>query len=245
MLLLPGEAPVRIKLPETSQYIEVFSLRVLPEGTEIDPSSSATYTIICPDLSVHKMSSDKGLVCPERSIEVDLLVEVLPDWGVGVPDPTKGDEPLPGDILDDKLQHLHEAEDQITQLPIEQQVKIFLLVNLYVNQHLYTQAIERFEDELLTQNDSFALRLLGYVYLQAGESRKAGIAYYKALEFSQQMGDIEGQALAHHQLALLYQLFENPDEATQHAQAALDAYQRLGNTAQCEDLQKILQELQK
>lgn len=57
------------------------------------------------------------------------------------------------------------------------------------------------------------------------------------------MNDIEGQALAHHQLALLYQLFENIDEAVRHAQSALELYQNLGYVSQLENVQKLLQEL--
>ena len=90
----------------------------------------------------------------------------------------------------------------------------------------------------------FAAHAARFLPLNAGVNDQ-GIAYYEALELSEQMGDSEGQALAHYQLALLYQLFENPEEAIQHVQAAMNAYQRLGNTSQCEDLQKLLQELQK
>lgn len=243
MLLIPGQEPVRIKLPETSHYVEIFSLRAIPEGTEIDFTSSSGLSILCPDLSIRAVSSAEEFACPERSLEVDLVVEVPPAWGVVPPDSTKGDGQSSVDLSADELQRFHEAEEQIIRSAVEEKIKIFLLVNLYASQRLYTQAIERFENELTAQNDPVALRLLGYVYLQAGEPRKSGIAYYNALELSRHIADVEGQALAHHQLALLYQLFENPDEAIQHTQAALDLSQRLGYISQSEVLQQLLREL--
>lgn len=240
-LLIPGPEPVRIKLPDASQYMEVSSLRALPEGTEIDPVSATAYTIICPDLSAHEMSSGDLLTCPEISFEVDFVIAVTPAWGVVPPDSRRGDGPKSEFA---SVQQFREAEEQITLSRVEGSIKTFLLVNLYAGQNPDIQAIQRFEDDLTARKDPIALRLLGYLYLQAGESRKAGITYYKALKLSQKQGDLEGQALAHHQLALLYQL-KDVDEAVRHAQAALELYQDVGEASQLENVQKLLQELQK
>lgn len=171
MLLIPGEEPVRIKLPQTSHYFEIFTLRPLPTGTEIDLTSSAQFTILCPDLSVREISSVEPFVCPEKSFEqVDLMVEVRPPWRVVPPDSTKGDESSSVMLSAAELRQFHETEEQIIHSTVKEKVQIFLLVNLYASQQLYTQAIERFEDELTAQNDPVALRLLGYLYLHRQEN---------------------------------------------------------------------------
>jgi len=57
------------------------------------------------------------------------------------------------------------------------------------------------------------------------------------------MRDFEGQASAHHQLAVIYESLANNAEALQQAQSALALYQTLGRGESVKQIQDFLEKL--
>ncbi len=246
ILLIPGSKPVRLRLPGSDKYIEVAVIRLLPPGTEVAAENSPPFQVLCPNLEIIEVLSAKMPDCLKEASEqkVKFLAEVDPLWGAFPPPEGRGPDESEGELTE----LAKGTEKSILASNVDDVLKPFLLASLYATQKSYTRAIEQFENSLKTAKDPSFIRLLGYLYLQRaelGDLIKAWKYYNKALNLSLQVNDREGQAIAHHQMAFIHKKRAENDEAIQRAQKALELYREIGFSEIVQQIQELLQELQK
>lgn len=241
-ILMPASpaSPVRVKLPDLPAPLEVTALRVLPAGAAIAADNQAGFNILCPDLTQFEVLPGKPFTCPPTPAAT-LVVQLPSPIEIVPPRPIRGEGEVM--IAPEEKNTLQEAVRQINQFPIEDGLKRFLLANLYAARRLYPDALAQLENQPTIRQNPAAMRLLGSLYLRTEKLREAGTAYQQALELSQNMRDFEGQASAHHQLAVIYESLANNAEALQQAQSALKIYQTLGRGEGVAQIQEFIEKL--
>lgn len=223
--LLPT-TQVQIKWPAAKASVSVSTLYSV--SSEVAVTSAGALKILCPDLHILEIQPGQAMNCPPVEKNFQFIAKTAAPWEVTPPPPYKGEGESDPMIPPEKRAQFQAEKQRLNTLPVDDALKIFLLANFYASWELYADALRQFETPLASQTDPAALRLVGYLALQNGNPRKAGKYYHAALARSERIEDAEGQALAHHQLALLYESFANRAEAQQHIQRALEWYNRIG-----------------
>lgn len=229
-LLIPGDDPVLISLPDLDQPLEVRTLRVLPSGAAIAPANRANFTILCPDFTLIEVPAGEEFDCEERSADAPQLVvqlTMLPPPIITPLDPDRGPAPESTPSVE-QAQQAEAIQEIINQLSLNDDYKRFVLAHTYAVQGHYQAAIAELEALSDSITDPTILRTLGHLHLNALNYRKAAQAFSRALERSQELDDLEGQALAQHYLAMILELFEQQDEFRQRAREAEKFYRQLG-----------------
>ncbi|HKZ83112.1 MAG TPA: tetratricopeptide repeat protein [Anaerolineae bacterium] len=160
------------------------------------------------------------------------------------------DEGVPGlgfGLADDnEAQHVHATAEQISKLSLSNEAKSFALAQSYAGHEFVAEAIETLEELINAKSQTPAVyRAVAALYRQIDLNRLAEERYLYALELSQQMGDIEGQALAQNALGLIYAALGNTSESVQRLQKAKAIYQKLGDTITAQQIQDRIAELLK
>jgi predicted phosphohydrolase len=145
----------------------------------------------------------------------------------------------------DEAQVVREAESKIYALGLKEEPTRFLIAALYAVQGLNAEAIGQLEELSNTLKEPAVVRSLGDLHLRIGLNRFAEERYLQALDLSQGLNDIEGQALAQNALGLVYEALGNKGEAIKRLQWALGIYQKLGDAKMVKQIQERLGELQK
>lgn len=243
ILLIPESQPVRLKLPATDQIIDVAAMRPIPVETQIAQENTAPCKVLCPDLTIITVAPGQTVTCPAKPAEVQLVLKIP----TPPPDvvPSGSDRPIcvekkRADLTATELALLEQAEQDIKTLALPDDQRDFLLVALYVPQCLLEEANQYSERLAGNSPDPAILRLVGSVYLQAGDLRTGGRYFLLALERSQTIQDREGQALAQYYLALILKALDQKEEARRYAEEAEKWYQSLGDTEMLKRLQELL-----
>lgn len=143
----------------------------------------------------------------------------------------------------DEAQAVREAERRIGALGLDAPAVDFLMAHLYAAQGLNAEAIEQLEALSTTPREPAVARLLGDIYLQIGLSSLAEGQYQQAAQLSEQVGDLEGQALAYHALGRIYEALGSRIDAAQQYGRAMELYRKLGAKQMVEQLLTPLAEL--
>ena len=233
ILLLPEETPVRIEIPETEQEIDILSIRAISADTRI--IAETPVKILCPDLRVVEVLSGENFVCPPPEPDVILIVEVPPPppWLQPL-GPMRGEELA--NLTAEEQARLQQTDHEIGLLPVNDEQKLFLRVNLYASLYLYSETQRIFKEYPEPVTEPATLRLRARIYWEEGDLRRAYQYFSLALERSESLDDTEGRALALHSLALLLKASGEKETAGQKAQEAQQAYAELGYTLTTEQL---------
>src|SRR5262249_12158716 len=130
----------------------------------------------------------------------------------------------------DKANEVRDAEKKIRALGLPDAPTRLVIAYLYAAYDLNAEAIEQLEGIPETLQEPAPARLLGALYLAIGLSRHAEKHYLRALEFSRNVNDEEGRALAHKELGRIYdEALGNRNAAIQHLESALKWYKKLGD----------------
>lgn len=243
MLLLPGDEPVRIKLPDASHVVEIFSLRAIPEGTEIAPDAPAPATLLCPNFTLIQVPPGQVCECPKAG-EVEFRI------AIGPPPPKIRDLPPirgPEDIRalsSREIDELSQARRDIEALSLPEQDTQILLAEMFAAKQQYDKALAQLEELSTATTAPHISRLAGTYSLELADYRNAWKYFEMSLKAAQRRNDLEAQAVAHHYLAMILHLFDQPDEGIEHAKAAQALYRQLGQTAQVEAVQYLLEQMQ-
>jgi len=133
-------------------------------------------------------------------------------------------------LKSDKAKEVRDAEKKIRALGLPDAPTRLVIAYLYTAYDLNAEAIEQLEGIPETLQEPAPTRLLGAIYMAIGLSRHAEKHYLRALEFSRNVNDEEGQALAHKELGRIYdEALGNRNAAIQHFEAALNWYKKLGD----------------
>src|SRR5215813_1744791 len=133
-------------------------------------------------------------------------------------------------LRSDKAKEARDAEKKIRSLGLPDAPTRLLIAHLYAAYDLKAEAIDQLEGIPETLQEPAPARLLGALYLAIGLSRHAEKHYLRALEFSRNVNDEEGQALAHKELGRIYdEALGNRNAAIQHLESALKWYKKLGD----------------
>jgi len=84
------------------------------------------------------------------------------------------------------------------------------------------------------------LQTLGNFYKKVGLNRPAEEHYRHALARSEQLHDVEGQALAQYALGRIKEAVGNLDEAVRHLDQAKAQYQQVGDAQMVEEIEQQL-----
>ena len=141
----------------------------------------------------------------------------------------------------EEAQAVRDGEARIRAMGLNDAATRLLIANLYAGQGLAAEAIDQLEASAAALQAPAVARLLGDLYLKVGLNRLAEQRYTPALDLSQKANDIEGQAAAENALSLVYDALGNADEASQHAQKAIQWYQKLGDSKTAKQIQDRLQ----
>jgi tetratricopeptide (TPR) repeat protein len=145
----------------------------------------------------------------------------------------------------DEAQIVHDGESRIRNLALSDAATRLLLANLYAGQGLNAEAIALLENSTQSAREPVIVRFLGDLYLKVSLNRQAEDSFLQALDLSQKVSDIEGQAAAQNALGLVYEMFGNKAEAIQRSQKAAEWYQKLGDSKTAKEIQSRLAALQK
>jgi hypothetical protein len=145
----------------------------------------------------------------------------------------------------DEAQVVRDAEARVRGLGLGDSATRLLIANLYASQGLNAEAIAALEGLTATGMEPAPMRMLGDLYVRVSLNRPAEQAYLQALDLSQKINDIEGQAAAQSALGSIYESFGNKPEAVQRTQKAIEWYQKLGDSKTVKELQDRLAALQK
>lgn len=133
-------------------------------------------------------------------------------------------------LKSDKAKEVRDAEKKIHALGLPDAPTRLLIAYLYAAYDLNAEAIEQLEGISESLREPAPARLLGALYLAIGLSRHAEKHYLRALEFSRNVNDEEGQAIAHKELGRIYdEALGVRNTATQHFESALKWYKNLGD----------------
>jgi hypothetical protein len=144
----------------------------------------------------------------------------------------------------DKALSLNKAKAKIQKLNLPEAQTQFLTANLYLDEHLYAEAIDEVERASGTMKEPAVVRMLGDLYLVVGLNREAEKRYLEALTI-QPKNDLEEQAMTQMRLAQSYENLGISDQAIIRLDEAIKIYERLGNSAMVEILKKQEQGLKK
>ena len=124
-----------------------------------------------------------------------------------------------------------EAE-RIRALGLPDEAAQLLTVHLYASRGLHAEAIEQLEPIAKSRPTPRVWQTLGTLYQAVGLHRLAEEKYLQAAKQSRHAEDIEGQALAHRALGVLYHdAFGLEADAKQSFTAALALFEQLGDAA--------------
>lgn len=148
-----------------------------------------------------------------------------------------------GFSLLDKAQvaEIQSQVDQITDLPLDEAVRRFLVASLYATYKVRGEAIAELEKAIESLPEAVVYRVLGDLYQEVGLYGEAQTAYARALELASVAGDGEEKALAQRGLGQAMCFGgESWSEARPHLQAALDWYRTVGSEQDVADLSDVL-----
>ncbi len=145
----------------------------------------------------------------------------------------------------DEAQAVRDGEARIRKLALTDAATRLLIASLYASQGLNAEAIVLLENLTQSVREPAIVRLLGDLYLKVSLNRQAEDAFLQALDLSQKVSDIEGQAACQNALGLVYETFGNKTEAIQRSQKAVEWYQKLGDSKTAKEIQSRLAALQK
>ena len=270
-ILIIETGSVRLKFPNADEYTEVSSSRMLPSGTMIDTENSSAFHVLCPDWSVVTFPSATGAEitgCPDVSPDWELMVEApRPPWPLGPLSPTRSpleksyeeiiQQIISAPFLDNDpvakllVCHLYresEQDDQVTSCCAE----VWKLSENIRDNH--QKSVLRYQTALFLwtldkRADSINLVQEVFAHYQAPANFQRERpyeefvdvkAYFKELVL--QTTDREQQAYAHHHLAFLdHYVFEQHDDAREHARKALAFYQQTGLSTMAEQIRQFLE----
>ena len=236
-LMLAGKTLVRVKLPGAAEYVELTGIKPLPPESLLAPDAAAPVMILCPDLTKRELAPGEAVTCPNEPAIIR-LVEVPLDWDVPPPSPARAECEFQPDrrLAREEQTQLAEAERELSDVALDEPMRVMLLASLHASFGQYRQALTRFEHTLQNVGSSEAMRILGVLRAAGGNLCQAGNAYERALEFAQQQQDALEQAICHERLAGLNQLFGQREKALHHAQQALTFYQQAGFKAKADEI---------
>jgi hypothetical protein len=140
---------------------------------------------------------------------------------------------------------VRDEEAKVQGLKIPDLQKRFILANLYATKALHAEAIEILEELSKTMKEAAVLRMLGDLYTAIGLNREAGKRYLDVLSLPQLASDPEGLALTLRALAHTYQSLGASNEAAIRFDAAIKAYEELGDSMTVEELKTLRQRAKK
>ena len=157
-------------------------------------------------------------------------------------DLTSEDETMPGlgfsVLADDEATLVRSAEQRIRALGLDDAATRLLIANLYASHQLYAEAIQQLEGISGRQEPTID-RMLADLYVSVGLGQIAEQQYLTALALSEQVGDLEGQALTQKALGDIYnRVLLNQDEGAMRRQRSLEIYERLGDTKMIEKIKQ-------
>jgi hypothetical protein len=144
-------------------------------------------------------------------------------------------------LKSDRAKEVRDAEKKIRALGLPDAPTRLVVAYLYAAYDLNAEAIEQLEGIPETLQEPAPARLLGALYLAIGLSRHAEKHYLRALEFSRNVNDEEGQALAHKELGRIYdEALGARNAAIRHFEAALNWYKKLGDQQMASHIEEKL-----
>ncbi len=249
VIMLPGSHVVSVKLPNSTEYIKIHSIRSIPEGTKISADHPSPVNILCPGIRLFETSPGETVSCPEPDDpDIQLIAQASPPPPPPLPpipelSPIRGPDEEPP-LVGDMEQQLQETQRLIQTLSIALEERQFLRAWIYESSGFYREAISYLETIDSPENPAI-LRFLGVLYIKTGSDgyRKSAWYFFQAAERSQAIGDIEGQAVAHHYISMLAAALGDRETAQQEAEKAIGLYQQLGYAQPVEFIQKLLETL--
>lgn len=138
---------------------------------------------------------------------------------------------------------VRQAVERVQALALPSEALTFTLAHLYAGHGLVAEAVDLLEDLVQSGVQQPAVyRALGDLYWQTGLGRLAETHYGEAVELAEQVGDIEGKAIALTCLGEVYIRLGNKEQAHAHWQQALEEYRSIGDEAQVAQVQKRIDE---
>ncbi|GAK60188.1 hypothetical protein U27_00079 [Candidatus Vecturithrix granuli] len=270
-ILIIETGSVRLKFPGADEYTEVSSSRMLPAGTMVDIENSSAFHVLCPDWSVLTVPSATGAEitgCPQAPPDWELMVQApSPPWPVNPLFPTRA--PLKRSYQDiiQQIQsaplldndpvvkllacHLYRETEQYAQATSCCNEIWKLSENIRDN---YQKSVLRYQAALflwtLDQRvDSINLVQEVFAHYQPPANFQRERPYEEFADVRQyfkklalQTAEREQQAYAHHHAALLdHYVFEQRDDACEHARKALALYQQSGLSTMAEQIRPFLE----
>lgn len=270
-ILIIETGSVRLKFPGADEYTEVSSSRMLPAGTMVDIEHSSAFHVLCPDWSVLTVPSATGADitgCPQAPPDWELMVQApSPPWPVSPLSPTRA--PLESSyqeiiqqitsvpLLDKdpvvKLLacHLYREIEQYAQAASCCDAVWELSENIGDN---HQKSVLRYQAALLLgtlgkQIDSINLVQEVFARYQTPANFQSERPYEEFADVHEyfkklalQSADREQQAYAHHHAALLdHYVFEQRDDACEHARKALALYKQSGLSIMAEQIRPFLE----
>ncbi len=257
VILLPGSQVVNIKLPDSDHYVEIHSIRSLPEGSEISADHAGPVNILCPGVRLVQAAPGETVACPQpQKPDIQLLAVNLADLLLPPPPlpPDRGPEDLfqvskeaqQARLVKQEFiaQHFQEIEHQVQSLSVSDEERRILQAWLYESAGSYTKAIDCLKTDPPSENPAI-LRFLGTLSLKLGkdEYRTAARYFSQAAERSQTTQDLDGEANARHYLATIAAALGHRDMVQKEAETALELYRTLGYTQQIESVKQLLANL--
>lgn len=132
---------------------------------------------------------------------------------------------------------LEQDEQKRKQLGFSHAETRVLIANLYAAKDLYSEAIEQLDRAFDTTKDPVIARKLGDLYMQIGLNREAEKRYIEALSLLDP-DDLDGVGLTQKNLAAAYEQLGIFNHAVARLDAAITAYEQLGDFAAVEELKK-------
>lgn len=157
------------------------------------------------------------------------------------------DEGIPG--LGFRILSAMEAEtvqrhsQTIRSLQLLPEAQALAIAEVYTGYNLQAAAIALLETQAQTTSAAAIYRALGNRYFSIGLIVHAQTAYAEALRLAENIGELEGQALAHARLGEISILLAANDAARLHLTAAGDIYTQLGDKESAQDIQAKIQQL--
>jgi hypothetical protein len=158
-------------------------------------------------------------------------------------------------VSPNEARQLEEVASKIRVLQLPDSATRFLLANLYASwgidpnqpdsgrKALNYEAISQLS--VANAQEPTMVRLLADLYLTIGLNGLADEHYRKALSLSEDLNDVEGQALSHYALGRIYKIRLNTAEATQRLNRAKALFQSFGDRESVAKVENELAELAK
>ena len=129
-------------------------------------------------------------------------------------------------LTQDQALALGGEETKRRQLGLPDAQSRFLISTLYAARELYSEAIDRLEDQYNANREAAVARALGDLYAAVGLNREAEKKYLEGLDITPK-NDLDGQGLAQRALARVYGNLGMFDQAVKRLEAAIENYRRL------------------